>query len=310
MSLRRCPVCGQEYLDWVQTCSDCAVALGPPEPSLLDEPGDDHLVYELGEWSPAQRDQLDRLLDEHDVVHAWEATDLVVREGDEQVVDRLLPGIDPDLAVEEVEPEPEPGSRGVERSAAADGEPADAGFESVHDLGDLTDGEPTDDGFELVYDLGDLTDGERGELVARLAGAGVPHDWDDADSLVVDAVDEAVVEQILDDVVHPDALPVVADAEGGDGADDEAGPELLSELFLAADRLRNDPEDHEGVLGMVDAAAESAGHGPPFGVPERTWAAVVERAGALRAALETDDVDDEAIVAAADELRSLLRPLV
>ncbi len=288
MSVRRCPACGEEYLDWVQTCPDCGVALGAPELSLLDEPGDDHLVYELGEWSPAQRDELGRLLDEHEVVHAWEATDLVVREGDEELVDGLLPTIDPDLAVEEAEPEP--GSPVVGRDAAS----PDA--EAPDDEGD--------GGFELVYDLGDLSDGQRGELVARLAEGGVPHDWDDGDSLVVDAADEAIVEQILDDVVYPDALAVDADAA------DEGGSELLSQLFLAADRLRNDPEDHEGVLGMVDAAAEAAGHGAPFGVPDRTWAVVVDRAGALRAALETDDVDDEAIVVAADELRSLLRPLV
>lgn len=162
------------------------------------------------------------------------------------------------------------------------------------------------DADKLLYELGEWTDAEVAQLVDALAGADIPYDFDVDGNLIVLADDEDAVEALLDSVEFPDAL----DADADDGDDGPTGQDLLSELFVAADRLRHHARDPEGVLGFVEAAATIQEARLPYGFEPDVWKRIVEGAAALRAAIEDDDVGDEDIEAQADEYRSLLREFV
>src|SRR3954447_15126806 len=88
---------------------------------------------------------------------------------------------------------------------------------------------------ELVYELDEWSPEDREALVVRLDEAGVVHRWEDETSLVGAPADEAAVEALLDGVEYPNALPV--DDEGAAEAAEATSFEVLSSLFLAADRL-------------------------------------------------------------------------
>src|SRR3954470_7580647 len=94
---------------------------------------------------------------------------------------------------------------------------------------------------ELVYELDEWSPEDRETLVVKLDQAGVVHRWEDETSLVVAPVDEVTVEALLDGVEYPDALPAVDD--DATEAAEAASFEVLSSLFLAADRLKGNPLD-------------------------------------------------------------------
>jgi hypothetical protein len=172
-------------------------------------------------------------------------------------------------------------------------------------LVDVPDGEGGDEDDEgIAFDLADWDDEQRRSLEAALAAAAIPWEWD-GDEVVVDLGDEARVEALIEAVDFPDALAVEADPEE---PGDEADPELLSRLFVAADRLRGNPEHPAAVDDVLDAARADP-PGPPYGVDGRTWAAVIERLGALAGALDAR-AEDDVVRDAADALRGSLRPLV
>ena len=164
------------------------------------------------------------------------------------------------------------------------------------------------DADKLLYELDEWTDEEVAQLVDALAGGDIPYDFDVDGNLIVLADDEDAVEALLDSVEFPDALD--ADDDDGDGDAGPTGQDLMSELFVAADRLRHHARDHEGVLGFIVAAAAIQEVRLPYGFEPAVWKRIVEGADALRAAIEDDDVGDEDIEAQADEYRSLLREFV
>jgi len=155
---------------------------------------------------------------------------------------------------------------------------------------------------QLVYDLSEWAGPDRARLGAALDEAGIPYAWEPDGSLVVPAADEHLVEAVLDSVEYPDALE--ADL-GDDGADAQ---EVLSDLFLAADRLQHDPQHPEGVGGLYDTVPLALGMQAPYGVAEPTWRQLVDGARALFEAVQAGD--DDAVVGAAAALRAGLRPLV
>ena len=266
---RYCPSCGSEYIATVTMCVDCLVPLRdeapgasapgerPPAPAGPPREGE-QTAYDLAEWDPDNRVLLARLLDSEGIAHAWEATDLVIRQEDEQRVEAIMDDID------------------------------------IED----------EEGEQVVYELSDWAPELRATLVERLETARVAYAWDENGDLVVDEMDEDVVEQLLDELEFPDSLE----------ADEEAPPEttaqdVMSELFVAADRLKNDPADHEGVIGAFDGAQAAAALPTPYGFEESAWQAVVTKAAALRDGLE-GDVDDMQIIELANDLRTLLRQYV
>ena len=155
---------------------------------------------------------------------------------------------------------------------------------------------------QVAYDLSDWDDDRLAALVDELDGAGIANGWDE-DELFVHAADEQAVDELLDRVAHPHELPAEAD-------DGPAGAELLGEVFVAADRLQHDPGDHEGTVSMLDLGHAADGAEPPYGLGSKEWDHLRGRVTALCSQLRTPTVDEDAVIEAARDLRSALRPYV
>ncbi len=156
---------------------------------------------------------------------------------------------------------------------------------------------------ELVaYDLDEWGAEQVDELLAIIELEGIAYTFDDEGELVVDATNESRVDAIIEGM-H------LAGDEGEAGTDIDAAA-LLSDLFIAADRLMRDARDHDGVLGLVDAAEAADGASLPYGFERVVWHNLLSRVHAVTALLEDDDSADADIRDAARSLRDLLRTYV
>ncbi len=272
--LRWCALCRAEYVTGVLECAECLVPLTDAPPMAPDEVGDDEgeqLAYELDDVEAAERFAIHQELAERGILHAFDGTTLVVAPWDEAEVDAIL-----------------------------EGDGGEGG-------GDVDDALLDDENEQLVYDIADWDADRRAELDVQLEAANIAHAFDEHGDLVVLAVDEERVDELVDAIDHPDQLPEQGDAAGGLDAIETVGA-----LFVAADRLAHDAVDSEGVLAAADAARSMAGMPPPFGFAPTTWEELVERAQELRRLLETESeiVDDDAVVETATRLRNARRPYV
>jgi hypothetical protein len=91
--------------------------------------------------------------------------------------------------------------------------------------------------------------------------------------------------------------------------DDEAGYNMLSDLFVAADRLSRDPSDLALCGDAVDAAAPVRDMAAPFGVDEGTWNRIQQLMATLVEAIE-GEADDAVVGECAAKLSAVLRPLM
>lgn len=176
----------------------------------------------------------------------------------------------------------------------------------------------------VIYELGDWSDEQRGSLELRLQAEGIEHQWEaptGADvqpgydpgqdsgvgtDLVVGEQDEETVDRLLDEVEFPDALEP-SEVPGGDtgAGDDEANYAVMSHLYVAADRLKDDPGDL-AVAGEFFDAADAAGATPaPFGIDGDVWRTVQELCKSIAGALE-QEADDATVQELAQRLRDLL----
>lgn len=162
---------------------------------------------------------------------------------------------------------------------------------------------PLDDAREQVgYELFDWDPSELDELDDVLHELGVPHEWvSDGYEVVVHADDEGRVDALLPSIRFPDELP----AEDDDG--DDTDVQVLSDLFVAADRLQTTTTG-EAVSSFLDAA-ERIGDRPPYGVAEKEWDQVVDLVDQLIDLFHADGPPAE-ITELAYQLRRRLRPLV
>lgn len=185
----------------------------------------------------------------------------------------------------------------------------------------LDDRPPDDDedGQVVVYELDDLSPDQRGALELRLQADGIDHQWETpsgadveasyepgqpwqvASDLVVGEQDEETVDVILDDIESPDALQAVA----ADGEDDEATYAVMGQLYVAADRLKDDPGDLALAGEFFDAADAARTMDPPFGIDDEVWRRVQELAGEVSSSIEAEE-DDEVVAAHARRLRDML----
>ena len=207
------------------------------------------------------------------------------------------------------------------------------GVTTCADDGTLLVAEPPrndDEGTEvIVYELGDWTEEQRGELDLRLQAEGIEHDWETstgeeietsyeggqpwqvATDLVVGEQHEVEVDRILDEIEHPNALEPVGDeptlSPTGDGedVDDEATYDVISHLYVAADRLKDDPGDLALAGEFFDAADAARTISLPFGFDPDVWERVQLLAGAVTTALEQEE-GEGVVVTRAQELRDLL----
>jgi hypothetical protein len=265
MANRLCPVCGEEFVEWATTCSDCGVAL--VDPAVIDDmrhlPDEQRVVYELETWSLDQRTEVAEAMAESGYPHTWDGEDLIVHVDHEAAVDRLLDPIERRGPSEVVEP-----------------------------------------GTQTEYDMAEWPADERAMVVERLTEAGVPHAWE-GDLLLVPVEDESVVDDILDDI-----------EEGGDAAaltdDGEETPfEVLESLFLAAQRLRHDVMDADGLQRLVDSMEDADPDRPPFGMDISVWRRAMTAADSLAEAIGGEDgLQHAEAERSAEQLHDLLRPFV
>jgi hypothetical protein len=162
---------------------------------------------------------------------------------------------------------------------------------------------------KTVYEVSDWSMDQLGVLLGALGDAGIPHEFDVEGDLAVLAEDEDRVEELLDTLEFGEPESAI-DAGESDPDDGIETAEILSDLFVACDRLQNDATDHAGVLGGVDAVNRLEGRPLPFGFGPALWNDIVAQGVALRAAIEDDAVDDLDLMDQARALRTLLRQYV
>ena len=255
------------------------------------------LAYEFHAWSLESRVMLQQLLTVDQVVHSWQGTTLMVHESLEATVDSL---------VDEVEE--------TERAKEATARP-------IGPEDPLT-----------AFELAEWPEALRVELMERLVQARVPHILDtegdadpdaegDADAadpdaadpdaeraqvcdLLVREADEERVELVIDDLL---AREEEADFDEMDGLEVN---ELLSNLFVACDRLRRDPRDVDGVRGVVANARRVAAVRTPFGFSAANWRSLRNAAGDLLAMVEGEDSDEDDLRELAHQMSDALRMLI
>ena len=159
----------------------------------------------------------------------------------------------------------------------------------------------------LVYEMDGWEQGERDAIDALLAEADIAHRWE-GDDLLVPEDSEDHVDALMDRVEFPDALEAVEGDEGE--VDDEAVYAVMSDLFVAADRLAGERiVDVEMAGELVTATAAASSAPPPYGVEPASWKQVQQLAEGIVAALEAES-DDEVVTREAAALRDLLREFV
>ncbi|MCY4422536.1 MAG: hypothetical protein OXC06_05645 [Acidimicrobiaceae bacterium] len=296
--------------------------------SAAEDGAGEWLAYEFHEWSLESRVMLEQLLTVDQVVHSWQGTTLMVHESLEETVDGL---------VEEVE-ETEEAKEAIARPIGSD-EPLTA-FElgdwpealrdelmerlvqarvphvldteghtegdtdpDTPDAGAADDGEAAFDAgaaddCEAAFDAGAADDGE----AAFDAGAGA--DAGPVCDLLVREADEERVEVVIDDLL---AREEEADFEEMDGLEVNS---LLSDLFMACDRLRRDPRDFDGLRGVMAHARRLASVRTPFGFAAPSWRSLRNAAGDLLAMVEDEDSDEDDLRELAHRMSDTLRTLI
>jgi len=270
-----CFQCGAAYVAGVAVCVECGVGLVEQPPLDVQDVGDadeEQLAYEFHDWSFESRRMLDQLLTGRGVQHAWQGASMIVRADDEATVDEL-----------------------VDHVEVATLPTLDAELEHT------------------VYEMEGWTAEQQTLLSNRLGMRGIPHEFDANGDLVVHAQDETQVDELLDEIEELTASGELHTDDADDSDIDLSGldvNELLSTVFAAADRLRRNARDANGVLGVLDNAPLVEQIPTPFGFDRPDWQTVVGETAALRELLERDDSEDGDICEHAQRLRDLLFRLI
>lgn len=160
----------------------------------------------------------------------------------------------------------------------------------------------------LVYEMDGWEPSERTALDQLLDAESISHRWDGDDLLVPEDAEERV-DSLMDRVEFPDALEAVA-GEEEDDVDDEAVYAVMSDLFVAADRLADEHAiDVEMAGELVVASAAASAAEAPYGVEPASWKQVQQLAEGIVGAIESE-ADDDVVVREAASLRDLLRRMV
>jgi hypothetical protein len=252
-----------------------------------NDPDATRVYYDLSAWTFDQQAELAAAMADAEVPHSWDDTELMVPEDSEQAADLVIAEVEARLGID---------------STPGVGELVEAG--AGHDPIALAA-----DAATTEYDLDEWPDADRQSLGHALTGASIPFTWD-GNTLLVGTGDEAIVEELLDDIERGEYVDVDLD---GDASADAVQPssEVLTTFFLAGERLRRDPLDADGLEQLLAATDVAEPEVPPFGVQPKLWQQTCELADQLADALvEGDEPDFEAAMAAAEALHDLLRPHV
>jgi hypothetical protein len=242
-----------------------------------NDPDATRVYYDLSMWTFDQQAELTAAMADAEVPHAWEGTELMVPEESEAEADAIIAEIEERLGIVD-EPMPERPTQVV----------------------------LADDVATTEYDLADWSPVEHDTVSHALTEANIPFRWDGA-VLLVATDDEAVVDELLDDVESGEYADVLTTTPAGE----ESSSEVLTLLFLAAERLRKEPLDADGIEHLLKALDLADPEAPPFGVAPKLWNDAYGVADELADAIAGDETpDDEAAMTAAERLHELLRPHV
>lgn len=296
MSIRVCPLCQAEFLDFKTACTHCGVALVDPTEdidfALLDD--DDKVIYDLSGWPIDAQTDASMMLAESGLPHRWDGTDLVVLADHEDAADQMLERIEDEYGLRDGD--------GDDDDDGEDEDDADAERDGAEQAGESAD---TPD--ETEYELPNWPTTRRMELVERLVELHIPHRWE-GDLLVVPTAREALVDEVLDEIEGGDGFGVTFGVGGSVAGSDELSPAaVLSALFLAAERLRKGKVDASNYGELIDSLEGANPERPPFGIEPSVWGRAIELGDELADAVAEDAEGFEEI---AEQLFVLLRPLV
>ena len=228
-------------------------------PDTTGDEGIDEVAYKLEDWDDEAFVEAEEALRRAGIVFRREEHDtLIVNPADEAVVDRVLDEVEND------------------RARVMQGE---------NGLGIAMENDASHE--ELIYELVDWSPEMRNELSLVLEREAIAYAWE-GDDLIVAAALEAQVDNLIDQMEQGVALEV----GGDDQVDDEANYNLLSDLFVAADRLANSPSDLALCGDVVDAAGPARSMPVPFGVEENSWRMIQQHTSSLVDAIEVEEPDD------------------
>ena len=150
------------------------------------------------------------------------------------------------------------------------------------------------------FGLDEWSFGDIETLKEALVEAEIPHAWSGRQLLVAHDA-ENVVDDLLDAIEAGEVASLDEDVEAPDGA--------LHDLYVAADRLARDATHAAGRTTVLGLTPELSPQAPPFGMAQRAWATIVEKAEALVQRFQ-EGADAEHLKEVADDLRSACRPYV
>jgi hypothetical protein len=247
------------------------------------DPDATRVHYDLATWTFEQMAELASDLAEAAVPHAWDGSELMVPEEDEERTDQIIAEVEERLGMPSDD-------EAAARQPIALADDADA----------------------MEFELDDYQPREREVVTAQLVARSIPFRWED-NVLLVSVEDESTVDSILDhiDEAHDGDAEDLDDLDGSDDGEEQLPFETLTTFFLAGERLRRNPLDAGGLEQLLAATEVADPDHPPYGVDRRLWTRSCELADGLAAALvDGDDPDVEQAEEIATELHDLLRPYV
>jgi hypothetical protein len=248
--------------------------VGSAETAAIDE-----IAYKLENWDDEAFVEAEEALRRAGVSFRREGFDtLIVAPEDEETVDGVL---------DEVEAER------IRLAESGDGPMVSAAMGTDEDASHE----------ELIYELVDWSPEMRNQLSLVLEREEIIHEWE-GDDLVVAAAVETQVDGLIDQIEQGDEL-----APAGEDIDDEADYNLLSDLFVAADRLAGSPSDLALCGDLVDAAGPARSMPVPFGLDENSWRMIQQLTSSWVDAIEVEEAD-EVVGERARALSDLLRAYV
>jgi hypothetical protein len=290
-----CPSCGSEYLAVVEKCPDCGIAL-VATPITHPLAGEVTIArFDLAGW-----DEETRLALAHQLTGGWPLFDKGMGEVAVAVGTASFHRQLPPVLVHAWD-----GNELLVRDA--DAELVGAWIQAVEATIVLALDPDVD---KLAYDVDDMSDESLTRLLESLVAASIPHELSNDGELFVQEDSEEAIEALLDKIDFPDELPAHDDAALDDPDDGLVAQEAMSDLFDAADRLSHDTRNGDAVLELVEGVDRIEGLPVPFGFERADWDALIARAVALRASIEVDVPDADAVADQAKALRDLLHPLV
>lgn len=159
----------------------------------------------------------------------------------------------------------------------------------------------------MVYELDELDEDQHTRLLRRLGENGLAHAFDKNGDLFVYEKDEENVDEVFAGLDDADA----DERKFGAGVDGVDPVNVMSDLFVAAGRLRKNPNDAKGVVALVETASIVEQMTLPYGLGADIWGSVVDQSADLSDALSGhDDSGDANIEEMAIELHDFMRRLV